>query len=69
MTTQTAQEQKECPEIVKSVPEADAHDRWFREQVREALDDPRPAIPHEQVKVAWTLKRKELMLRANGVKP
>ncbi len=26
----------------------EAHDRWFRAKVREALDDTRPAIPHEQ---------------------
>lgn len=26
----------------------EAHDRWFRARVREALDDTRPAIPHEQ---------------------
>lgn len=27
----------------------EAHDAWFRAKVREALDDPRPAVPHEQV--------------------
>lgn len=27
----------------------DAYDAWFRVKVREALDDPRPAIPHQQV--------------------
>lgn len=26
-----------------------AYDRWFREQVQAALDDPRPGIPHDQV--------------------
>lgn len=25
------------------------YDTWFREKVREAMDDPRPGIPHEQV--------------------
>lgn len=29
--------------------DAAAYDRWFREQVQEAIDDPRPAIPHDQV--------------------
>ena len=28
---------------------AEAYDVWFRAKVREALDDPRPGIPHEQV--------------------
>ena len=26
-----------------------AHDAWFRAKVQRALDDPRPAIPHDQV--------------------
>lgn len=25
------------------------YDAWFRAKVREALDDPSPAVPHEQV--------------------
>jgi len=27
----------------------DAYDAWFRSKVQEALEDPRPAIPHAQV--------------------
>ena len=27
----------------------EAHDAWFRAKVREALDDPHPTVPHEQV--------------------
>ena len=27
----------------------EAHDAWFRTKVREALDDPQPAVPHDQV--------------------
>ena len=30
-------------------PSADAYDAWFRAKVQEALDDPRPGIPHEVV--------------------
>jgi hypothetical protein len=29
--------------------DAAAYDRWLREQVQEAIDAPRPAIPHDQV--------------------
>lgn len=29
--------------------EAEAYDAWFRAKVQEALDDPRPPIPHDQV--------------------
>lgn len=27
----------------------ETHDEWFRRKVQEALDDPGPLIPHEQV--------------------
>ncbi len=33
---------------LKRAHEAAEYDRWFREQVRQALEDPRPAIPHEE---------------------
>ena len=26
----------------------DAYDRWFRAKVREAMDDPRPSVPHAE---------------------
>ena len=29
--------------------DADAHDAWFRAKVQEALNDKRPAVPHQQV--------------------
>ncbi|MDW5501451.1 stability determinant [Pseudomonas lundensis] len=29
--------------------QAESYDRWFREKVREAMDDPRPGIPHDEV--------------------
>lgn len=32
-----------------TVEEAESYDRWFRAQVLEAIDDPRPSIPHDQV--------------------
>lgn len=31
--------------------EAEAYDRWFRDQVRASLDDPRPSIPHDEAMV------------------
>lgn len=35
--------------VLKAAHEAAAYDKWFRAQVQEALDDPRPGIPHAQV--------------------
>jgi DNA-damage-inducible protein J len=40
------------------------HDAWFRARVREALDDPRPTIPHERVKSQFAKKRSAA--RRNG---
>jgi DNA-damage-inducible protein J len=41
---------------------ASEHDAWFRAKVQEALDDPRPAIPHEQVE-AYFAERRAAALR------
>lgn len=38
------------------------HDAWFRAKVQEALDDPRPGIPHETVKAHFA-KRRSAALR------
>jgi hypothetical protein len=29
--------------------QAASYDQWFRGKVQEAIDDPRPSIPHDQV--------------------
>jgi DNA-damage-inducible protein J len=40
------------------------HDAWFRAKVREALDDPRPGIPHEKVKVQFAKRRADAKRKA-----
>jgi len=34
---------------MKAAHEAAAYDKWFRAMVQEAIDDPRPTIPHDKV--------------------
>ena len=41
------------------------HDAWFRAKVQEALDDPRPAIPHDEVEAHFA-KRRAAVLRKAG---
>jgi addiction module antitoxin, RelB/DinJ family len=41
-----------------------AHDAWFRGKVQQALDDSRPAIPHDQVEVQFTERRAAAMRKA-----
>jgi antitoxin (DNA-binding transcriptional repressor) of toxin-antitoxin stability system len=33
------------------------YDAWFRSQVQEALDDPRPGIPNEEVEAEFAQRR------------
>lgn len=41
----------------------DEYDAWFRAKVQEALDDPRPLIPGEEVEAYFAKKRAELRAR------
>jgi len=38
------------------------YDAWFRAKVQEALDDPRPGIPHAKVEASFA-KRRAIALR------
>ena len=41
------------------------HDAWFRARVQEALDDPRPPIPHEKVKAYFARRRAAARQKGN----
>ncbi len=47
---------------------AAAYDKWFRGKVQEALDDPRPGMPHEEVSARWQRKRSQLLKKLRGGK-
>lgn len=34
-----------------------AHDAWFRAKVQQALEDPRPSVPHDQVEAHFASRR------------
>jgi len=42
------------------------HDAWFRAKVQEALDDPRPAIPQEQVETHFAKRRAAALRKAHN---
>ena len=44
-------------------PNAAEHDAWFRAKVREALNDPRPGIPHERVEAHFAGRRAKALLK------
>ena len=54
LLTRTANEGALPAELLQ--PDAE-HDAWFRAKVQEAMDDPRPAIPHERVEEYFAKRR------------
>ncbi len=51
---------------MKNVPEA-AYKGWLTQQVHEAIDDPRPSVPHEEVAAEWEIERTALLRQAKRV--
>jgi DNA-damage-inducible protein J len=45
---------------------AAAHDEWFRAKVREALQDPRPTISHDQTKAHFAGRRAAALKKIAG---
>ncbi len=45
-----------------------AHDAWFRAKVREALNDRRPAIPHDEVEAHFAKRRAAALRKAAKAK-
>jgi hypothetical protein len=51
---------------LKAAHEAVARDRWFREYVQQALDDPRASIPDAEVSAGFASRRAALRDRLAG---
>ncbi len=51
------------PQVATTSAQEAAYDTWFKAQVQAALDDPRPRLPHEQVKAAVYAKIAEVHAR------
>lgn len=50
-------------EAMKKAHQAAAYDKWLKEQVQEAIDDPRPSVPNEEVKRRFAGRREALRKR------
>ena len=44
--------------------DASAYDAWFKAQVQQAIDDPRPAVPDETVRGDFAARREALRRKA-----
>ena len=47
----------------------EAYDAWFRAKVQEALEDMRPAVPHDEVKAGFAKRRAVALRKGGGRKP
>lgn len=52
---------------MKNAHEAAAYKGWLTQQVQEAIDDPRPGAPHNEVAVEWATERAALVKRAESM--
>lgn len=62
----TERKRTDAAERMKSAHEAAAYEGWLSKQVREAIDDPRPSVPHEEVMREWRNERAALVTRAEN---
>ncbi|NDP59541.1 MAG: hypothetical protein GZ090_09310 [Oxalobacteraceae bacterium] len=53
----------DCAERMRAAHEAAAYDKWLKAEIQEAIEDPRPSIPHEEVKRHFAARRNALLKR------
>ncbi len=53
-------------ERMREAHEASAYKKWLAKEVQEAIDDPRPSVPHAQVAAEWKLERAALAKQAKS---
>jgi hypothetical protein len=56
----------DAAERMRSAHEAAAYKSWLAKEVQEAIDDPRPSVPHAQVAAEWKLERAALAKQAKS---
>ena len=63
----TGRKRTDAAERMKNAHEAAAYTGWLTQQVQEAIDDPRPSVPHERVAHDWAAERAALVKRAESM--
>jgi hypothetical protein len=43
------------------------YESWLTRQVQEAIDDPRPSVPHNEVAAEWAIERAALLKQAKSM--
>lgn len=60
----TERQRTDAAERMKNAHEAAAYKGWLTREVQEAIDDPRPSVPHSEVAAEWAVERAALLNKA-----
>lgn len=63
----TERKRTDAAERMKNVHEAAAYKGWLTQVVQEAIDDPRPSVPHSEVAAEWAVERAALLNKAKSM--
>lgn len=63
----TDRKRTDAAERMKNAHEAAAYKGWLTQQVQEAIDDPRPSVPHSEVASEWAIDRAALLKQAESM--
>ena len=63
----TDRKRTDAAERMKNAHQAAAYKGWLTRQIQEAIDDPRPSVPHAQVAAEWATERAALLKRAEAM--
>ena len=63
----TDRKRTDAAERMKGAHQAAAYKGWLTRQIQEAIDDPRPSVPHAQVAAEWATERAALLKRAEAM--
>lgn len=58
----------DAAERMKNAHAAAAYKGWLTKEVQEAIDDPRPSVPHDEVMAEWKTERAALAKQAKQAK-
>lgn len=64
--TKATTRRTDVAERMRSAHAAASYKGWLAKEVKEAIDDPRPSVPHAQVAAEWKVERAALVKQAKN---
>jgi hypothetical protein len=66
--TKTTTKRSDAADRMRQAHQAAAYKGWLTKEVQDAIDDPRPSIPHDEVMAEWKTERAALAKQAKQMK-